>query len=406
MFLHKAVPYALKFAFISSFAVTTAQAFPVDPIKVPVSDVNLSGIKSPYTLAYDSTDKKVVYYSPKTGRIATYNGLPQIGFARIPNGRAYLNAQITFDIQSSEREALLGAIRKAGYTPVIMPYVKTTVKPLLQGFDPDTGRVVCAEVADLESGGLKKICNASIYDSMSYVKSGPTLGENLAIAASLTKDGADIYENLLRGGNAFQVALDAEYYAASDAFTALVTVKYKKLYEAFSFAAKAEGFISSAEVNEVWKKEGLCVGMDPKECSIHISLTDGRGRPIDNVTVDPDSEDGKLVWQAVERLRLELEKNMLQPITATLGNAKAGDGLGYHAAANYEHAVVEKNGEFQFKSTRNVILKKTTITATAACIEISPRGVVSKMMEGACADYWNGTDSIEHILQQTERKNN
>lgn len=380
-----------------------SSAFPVDPAKVPVSGVDLSRLRTSYTLAYDSSNRSVIYYAPKTGRIATFNGMPMIGFARTPDGKGYLNAQFEFEIASEDRQGLLGAIRAAGFTPVPMPFNKTTIKPIFPGYDPETGAKVCPETTDLSTGTTSKVCDQSLYDQLTYVRSGPTLGENIAVAAQLSIGGAASIGNLLRGGNAFQVALEAEYYTAGDAFTAVVEVNYKRLYEAFSASAKASGWITSAEAEATWRREGLCVGRPAEECSVRVHLTDGRGRQIDNITLDPDHEDAKLVWQAVERLKQKLEDEMLVPITPVYGQAHARDGLGYHIAANYQHLTREVHARFEFKSPRGVNTKKTTIVATAACISIDANGVVNKETNGACQSYWNGGTEMIDILNELAR---
>ncbi|MGK5082640.1 hypothetical protein WDW37_04980 [Bdellovibrionota bacterium FG-1] len=390
-------------AFFGSAITQQASAFPVDPAKVPVTGVDLSRLRTGYTLAYDSNDKSVVYYSPKSGRLASFNGLPSIGFARVPNGKGYLQAQFEFEISPEDRGNLLEAIRAGGYTPVPFPYNKTTVKPLIQGYDPESGQRTCQEVTDLSTGLTSKVCDQSIYDILTYVRNGPTLGENIAVSAQLSPDGADMFGNLLRGGNAFQVALEAEYYTAGDAFTAEVEVNYSRLFQEFSVAASAKGWFTSAEAEGIWRREGLCYGKPADQCAVRVHLTDGRGRAIDNLSIDKDNPAADLVWQAVERLKQKLEDDMLTPITPVYGQAKTSDGLGFHVSAKYQNLRREMHGVFQFKSPRAVNVKKTTIVATAACISVSPTGVITKETAGACQNYWNGGDDMTNILNRLAR---
>ncbi len=386
---------------LAILAAHNAAAYPVDPAKVPVNGIDLSQVGASYTLAWDSADKGVVYFAPKTGRIALYNGMPMIGFGKLVNGNGVLNAQFEFEIASVERAALLGAIRQAGFTPVPFPFFKTTVRPILQGWDSETGKRKCEDIPDLSSGEIKRECDASLFDSISYIKGGPTLGENIAISAMLNQTGAAIMGAQLAGGDAFQVALVGEYYTAGDAFTASVDVNYDKLYESFSAYAGFKGFLTSADVEAFWSKETLCGGKPASECSVQIHYKDSRGRPIENVTVGPNDTDADKLLQAVNRLRQKLEDDMLTPISPVLGKADANaPKFGWKYNAKFESRRKEMHAHFEFASVRGVNTSSTTIVGAAACIRVLPSGAVSRETQGDCGLYWSGSIGFDELVKR------
>ncbi len=369
--------------------ITACWAMPVDHAVVPVTGIDQTRLRHEYIFAYDSSDPSIVYYAPKDGRIATSNGMPLFGFARTRSGQGYINAQFAFEITSQERAALMSAIRAAGYTGVPMPYIRTRVKPIIPGWDPDSGNRRCDSVTDATTGATSSVCD-DVFESLAFVRSGPTLGENIAIAARLSPLGAEMYDQFLRQGNSFQVALESEYYAASDAFTATVTVNYTRLLESFSTAAHAKGFLLEADVNALWRREGLCAGRPPEECSVRVELVDGRGRRIDNITVGDHHPDANLVWQAVRSLQERLQNEMLQPISPVLGEATPSRDWGFQVAARYQHIVREGHAQFEFQSTRNVNVRTTISTATIACLQITADGSVDFVTTGRCGNYWTG----------------
>jgi hypothetical protein len=163
----------------------SAYAFPVNPSKVPVSDVKLGDLEHQFTLAYDSSDKKIVYYSPKGGRVAVMNGMPLIGFTKI-GSKGFLNVQLEYGVFGHEKDDLFRAIEAAGYTARPFPYIQTTVVPIIPGFDAE-GKKVCQEVLDLSTNVTKSECEESMYEQLRYSKNGPSLGENIALSAVLTE---------------------------------------------------------------------------------------------------------------------------------------------------------------------------------------------------------------------------
>ena len=207
---------------------TIILGYPVDPNKVPVTDISQKFTKD-YLLAYDSIDKSIIYYAPKGGRVALMNGQPLLGFAS-GAGVGYLNAQFEFGVFGSEREKLFDAIENAGYTARPFPYVKTTIQPLTP-IDPETGKVICEEFENQATGKIEVDCSANLYTKLSFSRIGPTLGEYVPVTIQLNSFGSLVYKSFLRSGNALQILLNAEYYVAGTGFKAKVTVDYSKLLE-------------------------------------------------------------------------------------------------------------------------------------------------------------------------------
>ena len=92
---------------------SSALAYPVDPAKQAVNLAQFPDAARDFTLAYDTANKNIVYYAPKGGRTAALNGMPLVGFAILPNGEGYLNAQLEFggfacDRQNSRRHQAAG----------------------------------------------------------------------------------------------------------------------------------------------------------------------------------------------------------------------------------------------------------------------------------------------------------
>lgn len=376
---------------------TTAFSYPVNPAKVPVSDVNLRATKD-FTLAYDSIDKSIVYYAPKGGRVATMDGQPLFGFVA-GAGVGFVNAQFEFGVFGETRERLYDAIEAAGYTPRPFPFVKTTVQPMTP-IDPATGKVICEVFIDESTGEEQEDCSANIYSHVSFSTTGPSLGENVPVTLKLNDLGALVYKKFLASGNALQIMLNAQYYTAGSAFNAKVTVKYEKLFENFhAYAAYHDGVCTDVEVEAFWRKEGLCVDRDPEECSVLVEYTDGRGRKIENVDIDPDSDDAKLVYQAIERLKDKLEKDMLTPLEQKIGDADTSKpSYGFKLSAKYERQEEQRNAVFHFSSPRGINLDTTVIPSAIACIKVADSGNVSRSREGDCPGYWNGTVGWKEII--------
>jgi hypothetical protein len=196
-----------------------------------------------------------------------------------------------------------------------------------------------------------------------------------------------------------QLNIEAEYYEAGDAFTADVTVDYSRMFERFHAAAGAQGFFTSAQAEALWQKEGLCLDRRPEDCGIKVKLKDGRGREIENVSLDPDSEDGKLVWQAVQRLVDQIQKDMLTPIGQALSNADSSKPwFGFKVDAKYEKQQKGMTATFHFASPRGVNKGKTVIPTGIACVRINDQGDVSRYSGGDCSHYWEGSYGFQDIL--------
>jgi hypothetical protein len=385
---------------VTSLFAATAYGYPVDPAKVPVAIGQDPSADHDFVLAYDSEDKSVVYYAPKSGRLALMNGLPMIGYAKAPSGEAVLNAQLEFGVFGTEKDTLLSTISKAGFVPRPLPYTRTAITPVTPGIDPNTGHKFCTKVTDPSTGQTSEDCDASLYDVVSYSRSGPTLGENIAISANLSKFGASVYETMLKGGDAIQLDMDAEYYKAGTAFTATVTVNWSKLFESFHAFAGFSGIIFDVDLETFWKREGLCYGKPASDCSVLVTYTDARGKTIDNVTVDPDDKDAQeALLQAVDRLRDQLQAEMLTPLGPSLGPLDKSKPLfGFKLSAQYEQDNVEKHATFQFKSPNGVNIGHTTAPAGIACVSVGADGTIARSAEGDCAGYWTGSIGFADIL--------
>jgi hypothetical protein len=379
--------------------VSVAHAYPVDPAKRAVN-INLGAGAKDFVLAYDSEDPKVVYYAPKSGRTATINGMPVIGFGLLPTGGAVLNAQFEFGVFGEEKTKLFEAIQAAGMTPRPFPYKSTRIVPLTNGIDPTTGRPTCISEENPATGEMEEICDPTLYDEVSYSRGGPALGENVALTALLNKTGAAVMGAMLRGGNAIQVNLESEYYTAGTAFSAKITMHYDKFRTNWEAYAGAKGFLWEAEAKGFWNEEGLCKGRAPSECAIEVEYTDDRGQHINNVTIDPDNREAQeKVLQAIDRLKEKLQDEMLTPIKPAYGRADTSKPrYGYKFNAQWEHQHVERNAVFTFQSPRGVNVGKTVIPAAIACVVVDPNGDTRRNTSGDCQSYWQGTANYEELI--------
>jgi hypothetical protein len=379
----------------------TAHAYPVDPAKVPVAVGQRPQADHDITLAYDSADQSIVYYAPKGGRVAIMNGLPLLGFATIPTGEGFLNAQLEFGVFGTEKQQLFDAITRAGYRPVALPYVKTAIVPVTPGFDVETNAPICVDITDESTGEVTQECDPTLFSAVSYSRKGPSLGEFVALSATLNKFGAAIYSQMLRGGNALQINLEADYYKAGTAFTAVVTVNYSKLFEQFhAYAAFHGGFCTDIQVETFWKNAGLCFNKPASECAVNVEYTDARGNHLNNVTVDPDqATQQKELLQAIDRLRDKLQDEMLTPLGPSIGPLDTSKpSFGFKLNASYERTNMQRHATFTFKSPNGVNIGHTVIPAGIACVAVSREGDVSRNTGGDCASYWAGTIGFREIL--------
>jgi hypothetical protein len=375
----------------AALAAPSAFAYPVDPHKVPV-DLQQDPSATQFTLAYDDINANVVYYAPKLGRIATLNGQPLLGFAILPStGEGYLNAQIEFGVFGSDKQRLLGAIAGAHKTAVPWPFRRTTVVPNTPSINPVTGQEICEDVPDPSTGGTIHDCEGQIFKQIVFSSKGPSLGENISISAQLKPVGAAIYSQMLASGNALEVGLDAEYYAAGTSFTATVTVSYDKLFENFRTYASFHGFLcTDIQVETFFQKETTCEGRAPSECGVFITYRDGRtGQVITTPTIDPDNADQQnKVFQAADRLAQTLRDQMLDPIQPALGPLDKSRPTGFKLDAKYERQHRGLNATFNFVSPNGVNVNQTHIDAALACVHIAPSGNVSRDFTGDCGGYW------------------
>lgn len=365
-------------------------AYPVDPAKVPVNLAQDPGAAHDFVLAYDDVNPKVVYYAPKTGRTATMNGAPLVGFAVLGNGEAYLNAQLEFGVFGADRQRLLKAITASGKTPVILPYRRTKVVPLTPGIDPTTGKEICEQLTDESNGQTYQECGGSIYKQLLFSSKGPSLGEYFAVTALLRPIGAVVFQHLLHSSNALQLNLEGEYYATGTAFEAIVTVNYDKLLENFHAFASYNGWLTKAQAEAFYQNETLCQGRQPSECGVWIEFKDLRtGQSINTATIDPsNAAQQQAVLQAAQRLADTLRDQMLAPMTQALGPLDTSKPALFKLSAKYERQKRGMHATFSFKSPNGVNVNTTVVPVALGCVQIDSVGHVSQDFAMDCAKYW------------------
>jgi hypothetical protein len=311
----------------------------------------------------------------------------------LPNGEAFLNMQLEFGVFGAEKEALFGAIRAAGKTPVQFPFRRTTLVPLTPGLNPENGKPFCVEVEDPSTGQMVKECDPTLFEELEYSRQGPSLGENIAFTALLNKKGGIIMETLLAQGAAFQANVEAEYYAAGTAFEATVRVSYDKLFENFhAYAAFHDGFCTDIQMEAFWKNEGLCLDRRPEDCGVTVTFTDlSTGKVTTTATIDPDNaEEQQKIFQAVQRLVDDLQKDMLTPMSKALNPLDTSKpDRGFKLNAQYERQKKGMNATFTFKSPRGVNVEKTVFPVALGCVVLDKKnGSINRSLVSDCATYW------------------
>ncbi|WP_437622999.1 hypothetical protein [Sorangium sp. So ce1151] len=376
-----------------------AEAYVVDPNKEPVPVQLPADLDHDFTLALDSENPKIVYYAPKGGRVALMNGMPLLGLALLPQGSALLNVQLEFGVFGTEAQRLLDTIKGAEYIARPWPYVRTKVVPVTPGYDPVNGKPICTSVID-PTNGENQPCSTSIFDSVSYSQVGPSLGEYVALSTVLNKNGAAIFQQFLRSGNAMQLNLEAEYLQAGTAFTAKVIVNFDKVFEQFHRYERNNYWVSRKQVEDFWTREGLCLDRPPSECGVFIEYTNARGEKVTTVTIDPDNKaQQEEMIQVVDRLRDRLMDEFFVPVGPTLPPVdRSKPWFGYRLNQQYERHQRGQHATFDFKSPRGVNYRKTIIPTGVACVVVSDQGDVSRNTAGDCANYWKGTMGFEEIM--------
>lgn len=380
----------LAIALAGSLSAGVASAYPISPTKVPVNVIQDPQLLSTFTLAYDHANPSIVYYAPKGGRTATMNGMPLIGYAVLSNGEGILNAQMEYGVFGADRTRLFNAIRAAGKTPVQWPFRKTKIVPLTPGVDPETGQQICETYQDPVTGEWVEECSPSLYREIEYSQSGPTLGENMAMSALLTRTGSLAFETLLRQGAALIINADAEYLEAGTAFTATVTVKYQKLFQNFHAYAGAKGFLWKAELETFWRREGLCVGRPPTDCGIFVEYRDQFGNVITTPTIDPNNAaQQNAVLQSIDRFVQSVSDQMLTPLTQQLSPVTTGTpSYGFRLNSKFESQHQSVNFTRTFTSPNGVNAATTTFPASIGCVRITPERDIIRHTGGDCALYW------------------
>lgn len=380
----------LAVAFTALLFARAADAYPVSPSKAPVTVVQDPQLLSSFTLAYDSANPSIVYYAPKGGRAAAMNGMPLIGYALLPNGEGILNAQLEYGVFGADKQRLFAAIRAAGKVPVPWPFRKTKVVPMTPGINPETGREFCERYEDPVTGETVEECSGSLYREVVYSQKGPALGEYMGITALLSRNGAFVFETLLRQGNALQLNVEAEYLEAGTAFVATVTVNYDKLFQNFHAYAQGRSSLWEAELESFWRREGLCVGRNPSECGIYVVYQDQFGNVVTTPTIDPDDADQQnQVFQAVERFVQTVKDQMLAPLTPQLEPTRTeSPATAYKLNARFESQHRSINYTATFRSPNGVNVRRTTFPVSIGCIRLTAERDVVRNTSGDCGLYW------------------
>ena len=388
---------------ILTFLISTCvHAYPMDPQKMPVN-INLPQEVANFTLAHDSFDPKVIYVHPKTGVLATVNGLPQISLAKYKSGgttRGILNLQYDLSIHGREQNLLFGAIKDQGFTPRPLPFKSVSVVPLLPGWDKENNRKLCSESVDEYTGTKQTFCD-SLVERVRYTEVGPGLGENVAMSVILSSIGAETVDKLLNGGNAFPIAINAQYFAAAPAYTAKIKVNYEKLSESFAmFAAYHDGRCIDVQMSAFWQQELLCKDQDPSKCSVLMTITDNTGREIQNIYTDPEAKDEgalKNFYESIEGLRVRFENEML--VKEAVASVDKSVNSVYTLRMDYRRVSKNIHFELERKSLGGVIVKDTSIPASVMCVGIMDDGTPLRNTKGDCARYWsNNLSSNDSVL--------
>jgi hypothetical protein len=376
-------------------------AYPMDPAKLKPR-IDLPNEVSNFTLAHDSFDPKLIYVQPKTGVLATVNGLPMISLAKYKTGstlRGILNMQYDLSIQGREKEILYNALKAKGYTPSPLPISSVAVVPLLPGWDREHNSNLCGETIDEATGEKEVVCD-SLVEKVRYTEKGPGLGENVAMSVILSSIGAQTVDRLLSGGNAFPIEVNAKYFAAAPAYTAKIKVNYEKLAESFaSFAAYHDGRCIDVQVSAFWQKEELCKDKDPSQCSVLMTITDNTGKEVSNIFTDPESKNSENIknfHESVELLRKKFEDEML--VKEAIASVDKSINSVFTLRADYRKVTKNIHFEVERKSLGEVIEKQTTIPASVMCVGFSPNGAPIKNDEGMCNDYWRNLLPSKDII--------
>jgi hypothetical protein len=250
---------------------STASALPVDPALQPVDIIQEN---TDYTLAYDDTNRSVIYYAPKFGCVALSGEKPLVGYTLLANGEAYLNVQYQFGVFGASKQRITSAIQSAGYTPVAFPFRGTKIVPLMVDFNGTIQRF-CSETTDPSTGGTITVCS-EMYKAIKYSQKVPTLGENLFVIAHLTPLAATMLGSTLQDGGDFAVRIDAEYYKSGRMFEAKVRVDFSRLYQNYQEVSSG-GILWGHNRRLFFEREVLCAHKPPDrkdECGVFFEYTD------------------------------------------------------------------------------------------------------------------------------------
>lgn len=378
-------------ALATAAASTAAHALPVDPAQQPV---RIAQDNTNFTLAYDDTDRRIIYYAPKFGRVASAGEKPLLGYVALPNGEAYLNVQYEYGVFGASKERIVKAIRDAGYTPVAFPYRRAKIVPQMIDYHENT-KSFCSQEDDPATGGKITVCS-EVYESIKYSRNGPTLGENLYLVAHFSPLGAAMLDGILQEGGDFVVRIDAEYYKSGRMFEAKVKVDFSRLYQNYQEVARG-GILWGKDRRKFIERETLCTHKPANrkhECGVSIEYTDlVTGKHISTPTIDANNqEQQKQVIQAAERLYDQIWDELYMGVSEPapwLGRPSRplfGSRVRRSSFTKYQRVVKE----YPFRSPQSINVGTTEIPATVHCLRRNAEGLIERDMRYPCNTYWEG----------------
>jgi len=375
-------------------AVSPAHALPVDPSQQP-PNIPQTGDGLTYTLAYDDTDRSIIYYAPKNARVALQGELPLIGVAQLPNGEAVINVQFNYAVQGVGKQQVETAIQNAGYKPVAFPYRRAKLVPAMTDFDENTESFCTEEPDPTTPGGVFETCS-DFYVAVKYSKKGPSLGENLFATAHLTVMGAAVVNSILQESGDFAFQINAEYYKAGRAFEAKVRVNFSKLYENYQRVATG-GVLWGKSRREFFENETRCPNLPPEQrgpevCGVFIEYTDlVTGNKIATPALDPNiAAAQQATIDAAKQLYEKIYDELFVTVTpppAPIG-APSAPLFGSRVRSSSYTSYKDSSREFVFSSPRAIEVDTTELAATVRCVYRNAAGLLARNLNPPCDSYW------------------
>jgi hypothetical protein len=372
------------------FAASNANAAPVDPAQQAPAIPGTEG----FTLAYDDTNRNIIYYAPTNGRVALQGLKPLVGYTMLPNGDAYINAQFEYGLFGATRDRIVAAIEGEGKTAVAFPFRRAKLVPSLIDYDETTDSF-CTTEPDPSGGPDIEMCS-EVWKAIKYSSNGPSLGENLFVVGHLAPMGAAMVDGILQDGGDFIFRIDAEFYKAGRSFEAKVRVDFSRLYTNYQ-EVSVGGILWGRDRQRFIEREVLCLHKPPSrkhECGVFIEYTDlVTGETVDTPTIDPENvEQHNQIIQAAERLYKDWWDEMFLSVTPDVpfvgvpGRRLFGSRVRKQSFVQYQHVV----REFTFRSPNAINVGTTEVPAGVHCVKRNEYGILDRNMDPPCDTYWEG----------------